>query len=87
MQSRRRVPPTPPGGLNIATEQERKQVENLKKAQYRDELLKVQLFLEKYVNHHIYITLFTIFLEYFSIETFIVVTHKLNCLVQDFFTL
>jgi hypothetical protein len=52
MQSRRHVPPTPPGGLNIATEQERKQVENLKKAQYRDELLKVQLFLEKYVNHH-----------------------------------
>lgn len=52
MQSRRRVPPTPPGGLNIATEQERKRVEDLKKSQYRDELLKVHLFLGKYANYH-----------------------------------
>ncbi|CAC5401090.1 unnamed protein product [Mytilus coruscus] len=42
IHTRRQVPPTPPGGLNIATEQERKRVEELKKTMYRDELLKQQ---------------------------------------------
>ncbi|XP_052104162.1 trichohyalin-like isoform X14 [Mytilus californianus] len=42
IHTRRQIPPTPPGGLNIATEQERKRVEDLKKTMYRDELLKQQ---------------------------------------------
>ncbi|VDI17355.1 Hypothetical predicted protein [Mytilus galloprovincialis] len=42
IHTRRQMPPTPPGGLNIATEQERKRVEDIKKTMYRDELLKQQ---------------------------------------------
>jgi hypothetical protein len=36
-----RAPPTPPVGLNIATEAERHKIAELKKKQYREELLRV----------------------------------------------